>query len=432
MLGDPTTEAQALDSPADPLAAAPAPERIDRPQALEKSLVIGLLALGALALLARVVVVTSSIGSNDMQSWAGFASRIHRRGLGELYDHAVLFNHPPLMGHFASAAYKLSRWTAIPFPWLFKIPMVLADLGAALLLYHGSKSLSHIRRACLFAAYCLNPVSILISAYHGNTDSLCASLMLLSAMLMDRGRAFGAGLALAASINVKLIPVLLIVPIGACVRDRKQAFAYIGGLAIGVLPFVPYLLLHWQGFYEHALAYRSRPKVWGLTYLSARLATAPHIGEFGKAITDFWVQRGSLAVLGWPVVLAAIRRIWDVRFSARDLAAGTMLGFLVLAPGFGIQYLVYPAALLFSIGLAPGVWYTAVAGAHAIVMYVTLWTGKVPYFSDFLGQQGTGRQMGVLTWMISVRLLFEILRRERLNKGPKLPLALSTASTPPN
>jgi len=380
---------------------------------LEKSLWLALLALGGLALLARVLVVTTSIGSNDMETWAGFANRIYRRGVGELYDHVRLFNHPPLMGHFAGAAYAVSKWTGIPFAWLFKTPIVLSDLGAAVLLYRGWRERGAIVAALVFAAFCANPVSILISAYHGNTDALCASLMLLSAVLMDRGRAFGAGLALAASINVKLIPVILIAPIGACVRDRKEALKYLGGLAIGALPFLPYLLWHWQGFYEHALAYRSRPKVWGITFLSARLASAPHISEIGTAITEFWVKRGSLAVLGWPLILAVLQRFRGPRFSARELAAATVLGFLAFAPGFGIQYLVYPVALLFSIKLASGLWYSVIGGLHAIVMYVTLWTGTRPYFSDFLGNQGTGRQMAVLSWLISIRLLFDVVFAER-------------------
>jgi hypothetical protein len=420
MLSDTTTETAATDAVAEPRAEASAPASARPWPQLEKSLVLALLAFGGLALLARVFVVTSSIGSNDMQTWTGFASRIYRRGVGELYDHVPLFNHPPLMGHFSSAAYALTKWTGIPFAWLFKTPMVLADLGAALLLYRGWRERGPIIAALVFAAYCANPVSILISAYHGNTDSLCASLILLSAVLMDRGRAFGAGLALAASINVKLIPVILIAPIGACVRDRKQALAYLGGLAIGALPFVPYLIWHWQGFYEHALAYRSRPKVWGITFLSARLATAPHVGEVGTAITDFWVKRGSLAVLGWPLLVAALRRLRGPRFSAREVATATVLGFLAFAPGFGIQYLVYPVALLFSVGLAPGLWYSAFAGLHAVVMYVTLWTGTRPFFSDFLGNQGTGRQMAVLSWLISVRLLFEVVLGERSEKVQKL------------
>jgi hypothetical protein len=90
-----------------------------------------------------------------------------------------------------------------------------------------------------------------------------------------------------------------------------------------------------------------------------------------------------------------------------------MLGFLAFTPGWGVQYLVYPAALLFSISLERGVWYGMVAGASAFVMYATLWSGTLPYFSEFRNPQASGRLIACLAWMLGVRLLFDLVRAEK-------------------
>ncbi len=318
------------------------------------ALTIGLLGLGALGLAARVFVLASSEGSNDMRTWLEFAQLIHQTSVGNAYDTHRLFNHPPLMGLFASWAYGVHLWSGLRFEWLFKLPMVLADLGSAALLFQNWKPRGQRWAACGFALFCCNPASILITAYHGNTDALCASLMLLAAVLMDRRWIFRSGLALAASINVKLIPVLLILPLLACVQGRKQAVRFVAGLSLGVVPFLPYLIGHWAGFYTHALAYRSQAGVWGVTFISKQIAGLKQVGGLGKAVYGFWRAKGTLFVLLWPVLLATLRRTRRPYLSARELTACTMLAFLVFAQGFDIQSLVSHGSHLLAVSLGQG------------------------------------------------------------------------------
>jgi Glycosyltransferase family 87 len=419
-LEDTVAETRA-DTPADTLAdtqEGPRAEPADGRERRRAALIRGLIGVGIAALLLRLVVIRSSIGSNDMLTWESFAKEIVRTSVGTLYDHNPEFNHPPLMGLFASLAYRLSRSVGVPFEWLFKAPMVLADLGAACLIHRSWKPRGELYAAVAFAAFCANPVSILISAYHGNTDSLCASLMLLAAVLMDMRRLFAAGLALAASINVKLVPVLLIVPLLAQAGSWRQALKYLLGLALGVIPFAPYLIWHWIGFYQHALAYRSYPNVWGIGLLGSRLAGTPHVSRLGRNLVQLWLTYGTAVVLAWPLLLAALRRLGWRGFGAREIAACSLVGFLVLTPGWGIQYVVYPVALLFAVSLEGAVWYTLVAGAYAGVSYASVWTGKRPYFSDFgYGETATATLLGSLAWIITARILFELLRLRRRPPG---------------
>lgn len=380
----------------------------------------GLLALGVLALGARVPMVLQSIGSNDMLTWQAFAAEINRTSIGHLYDTNTLFNHPPLMGLFAGIAHSLAAWLGLPFAWLFKAPMLLADVATACLLYWAHRRRGPLAAAAVFALFCWNPVSFLISSYHGNTDSLCASLLLLCAVLMDLKLAFWGGLALAASINVKLVPVLLILPMLACVSSMRQATRFVAGLALGVLPFLPYLIGHWAGFYEHVLSYRSYPNVWGIGLLAAKLSTTPRVARSGQKLLELWVQWGTLVVLLWPALLALGQRVRRTPVSARQLAACTMLGFLVITPGWGVQYLVYPAALLFAASLNAGVWYSLAAGAYLHVTYLSLRRPGVPFFSDFShGETATGVFLGGLAWAIALRTLVDLLRLREVHALPE-------------
>jgi hypothetical protein len=370
------------------------------------------LGLGVLALAARVVVVTCSIGSNDMTTWREFAEQITRTSVGQVYDEHEFFNHPPLMGFLSSALYSLAEWSGVRFDYLFKAPMILADAASAALLYRGYEQREKARAALVFALFCCNPVSILITAYHGNTDSLCASLVLLAAVLMDARRAFGSGLALAAAINVKLIPVLLIVPLWSCVRDRKAALAFFAGLFLGVIPFVPYLLEHWNGFSQHVLAYRSSAKNWGITYSLYKLGSVVEVWDKAcRAIARFWSAQGYLAVLAWPAIVTVLRRQVRPGWSARELAAFTLLGFLVLTPGWGVQYLVYPVALMFAVSVEHAVLYSLANGLLAFLLYAALWTGDLPLYSNFFnGLPGAPLLFGMLVWLVVARLLYDLMR----------------------
>lgn len=387
------------------------------------------LGLGVLALVARVVVVVFSVGSNDMTTWREFAEQIARTSVGQLYDEHEFFNHPPLMGFLSSALYSLSQWSGVRFEYLFKAPMILVDVVSGALLYRAYNQRGDVRAAQVFALFCCNPISILITAYHGNTDSLCAGLALLGAMLMDARRTFWSGLALAAAINVKLIPILLIAPLWSCVRDRKAALLFFAGLSIGVVPFLPYLLEHWNGFHEHVLAYRSSARNWGITYLLYTLGSMIDVvGKGCRSIARFWMAQGHLAVLAWPAVLAGVQRYKRPGWSAQQLAAFTLLGFLVLTPGWGVQYLVYPVALLFAVSIQHAMVYSLASGLFAFLLYATLWTGTVPFYSNFfVGLPGWPLVFGSMVWLLVARALYKLMRSPLRAPAPGTELAYGRA-----
>ena len=92
----------------------------------------------------------------------------------------------------------LADWLQVPFAIVFKLPIVCCDAFVAGLLFklwsRRRGELAGWTGAALYA-WALTP--ILVSSYHGNTDSVAAAAWLLSVYLAtERGMDFAAGLAL--------------------------------------------------------------------------------------------------------------------------------------------------------------------------------------------------------------------------------------------
>jgi len=367
-------------------------------------------------LFARIWIVEESLGSNDIVTWKRCVKEINRHGLGAVYDDDEVFNHPPLMAHVVRWLYVAATSSGVRFEVVFKAPMLLADLGTAALIYWSWRRRSAQYAAVAAALFWWSPASILVSAYHGNTDSLCVALALAALLAADNQRPLLAGLALAASINVKLIPVLLIPVLYSCTGRWRSAARLTVGLSFGVLPFIPYALWHWQGFAAHVLSYRSYPGHWGVTYILSVLNTTPNVRELvnPRLLNDFWVQRGFLFVLLAPLVLGALNLVRGRPWSARELGACVFGAFLVLAPGFGIQYIAYPAVLLFAANLTRAVVFSTIGGLYAFLLYYSFWTHSRPFFSTFDVIFPAGAQLaGYLAWLVLIPTVADLLRAKR-------------------
>ncbi len=353
-------------------------------------------------------------GSNDMASWVNFATRIQAHGLDHMYRTEVFFNHPPLMGKWATTVLYYSGLLNIPFPYFFKLPLVLFDVGLMYLIYSIRKPLDSLRDAQLAGAlYALNLTAILVTAYHGNTDTYCAGLWLISAWLLTRSKDFAAGLALAAAINVKLVPVLAIPVMLAPYRDWKRCFRFLGGLSLGVIPFLPFLWSSGPQFYRNALAYKSNLELWGIEFLAlyARDGGAV-LGPMAARFSDFYFNHGR-----W-VVFAAIFAVayWARRQRKHTLAAASLVPmlFLFFAPGFGVQYTVYAAPLLAAYSPRAGIRYGTIAGVFIGLVYLAFWTGTFPassYFNRMFPMPGP--IVGFLAWLYLGVLIFRTIRDGR-------------------
>ena len=369
-----------------------------------------LLTLAAFA--ARFVLAWFSTGTNDAGTWLRFANRITSHGLFNAYFSLPSLNHPPLPALWSAAALKVAQLTGAQFEFIFKLPAILADAIACRILY---LVFSH-RRApragwAAAAGYAWCPVAILVSAYHCNTDNIYAMLCLLAAYLLWRGRPFASGLSLAAAINVKLIPVLLVPALLSLCRTRREALRFILGVSAGVIPFIPVLIAVGPQFARNALAYNSLANRWGIGFFLYEMYNQPRFRTFAYGAMRFYFENGRWVILAAVALLSYFswrRRAWD----AYEAGAMTLAIFLILAPGFGLQYTVAIAPLLVAACRTVGSLYGLLAGLMLFLAYLATWTGEVPLASFFDGPWPMpGPLFGLIAWWVLMGYLIRVLRR---------------------
>ena len=287
------------------------------------------------------------------------------------------------------------------FPFIFRLPMILADAGTCLLLWRiwrGRRD-SPLAGWVAAAAFAWNLDAVLVGAFHCNTDNLFAFLRPAGCLprcvaRQFRRRGAGAGRfdqrqAGAGAARPGAAVDLPKPPGRPPVRDRPGARR---------LPFVPVLIFAGNKFVRNALAYTPVSGEWGLMLLlPARAAGWYH--EWGKAVL--------LAAVAVLAVASRRGRRWD----AYQVAALTLAVFLLLTPGFGVQYTVYVVPVLLAVDLRWGTLYGLLAGACLLVAYAGGWAGGLPLESRMQRLEPPAPLLGLLAWGVLAAFVARTLSR---------------------
>jgi hypothetical protein len=312
---------------------------------------------------ARLWLWWASLGTNDVPSWYQYAESIAANGLAETYRNVQLFNHPPLIGLYAMQAWRWSGEDLWTFAHLIKIPGLV---GEALTLW----ALWRFAGPKASAAYAWLPAAILISGFHGNTDCLYAALVLVAVIAFDRQRYFLAGLLLAATLNVKLVPLVLLPLVLIGPPNRKAFLRLTAGLAIGAAPFVVPALAAGPAIYRNMVVYNSNPDNWGLLAILNQCAEVSVLSKLATATRDAYVAAGRYVVLAAVTGVALLSKFRSSRSMAEQAALGAAL-FLLLTPGFGVQYVIFVTPLLCLVDVPEALRWGWVSGLFIGVVYWT-------------------------------------------------------------
>ena len=206
------------------------------------------------ASLFKIGIALSTLGTNDVIAFYQFAKAIEIHGLTWTYEHSILFNHPPLVGYFLQGLAWLDhqpffRQNDLTFPFLLRLPGIIADFGVVLLVLSVVREYPHLRpprwALLLFAA---SPVSIMVSGFHGNTDPILVLFLVLASVMALRDRPLLCGLFLALSCQVKIIPLLLLPIFFFFWVERRRLRSFLGSFLLSSLLLLRGTALEIAGF----------------------------------------------------------------------------------------------------------------------------------------------------------------------------------------
>ena len=303
------------------------------------------IALGA-ALRFYLVVFTE--GTQDVAIWERHARDVREHGLIGYYHGDPSANHPPFISEVESWLFAASDATGIPFRIFLRAPFALLDAGATflLLLLFGACRW----RFVVAAAYWFNPLSIIFSAYHGNTDSAVAFSLVLCVWLLSKDKLLAAAIALGVSLWIKLPTVLAVPALLFFIPDWRRRFQFllIAGV-VALATYVPALVQDPAIVWENVFGYRAQilhttagVPAWGPRVLLFSIIAAPQSWPVAfRAPILFFLENG------WLIAVALAFLVVWLRRSSRSVPelcatiAGIYIIVLTLSDGFSFQYFAW-------------------------------------------------------------------------------------------
>lgn len=341
----------------------------------------------------------------------------------EVYT-SVLGRHPylPLQMYLMGGTAWLGDLVGLPYVVSIKIPAVLADGAIAGLI---TTSLSRDGRRPASAAafgllYALNPISLLVTSYHGQFEAITLLLLVLAWRSWRFGRhAVWSASWLGLAILNKTWPVILLPVFWIRQRNWRDRILYaILALGIPVAGIALYLLLFDASpvpMLRRALTHRGVAGYWGP---GAVLDPLTSIYTTARPFFDALVALRNVLLAG-----AAVLALWITRRdTALDAILTVILSVFMVTVGFGIQWLVWPVP--FALLLREEGWTKAYSVAGAIMLLVHLYgLHMYPWLGEWASPEAANwiiRFSALPVWLIVVAWT---LRRFRQSQATRLTLA---------
>jgi hypothetical protein len=302
----------------------------------------------------RTYCVGFTAGTGDMDDWEDHAQQVRDRGLIGYYHANSFANHPPFISEVGSLILRVSTATHVPFRILFRGLFAVVDLGNALLLF--SLLPSNRSRFLATAIYWISPAAIILSAYHGNTDTAVAFFLMLSIWLASKTSATLSGSAFGAGLWIKLPGILAFPAFMAFFRTwRSRIIFTLAATGAALITYLPALIQDYKVVWTNVFGYR------GLV-----LQTTGGVPLWGPSVLlfstiapiDVWPARflqPALFVLeqSWYLAIAAMFLLVWLRRNRRapeELAATLAMAYVILL-GFSdywaFQYFAWSLPLWF-------------------------------------------------------------------------------------
>ena len=306
-------------------------------------------------------------GAADISVWKDFL--VHMKECGVcVYETGGLmqypggtrlnpFNHPPFIIHFLRIVDFVSMVTGLRFETAFRLITSLVDTGSAVVLYKLLQR-DELLRPWPFLLYLLAPASIIISGYHGNTDTVMIFFVLLTALLIERPRA--AGVAFGMALSIKIVPIIF-APVLLLYLTRNRRWFIAAAAATFLIASVPFLFESPILIAREVLGYRGFPGRWGWT---------PALFSFtGQGDVFRLITRIAAYVLLGVIAYYAIRMNRGTKPSLSFQLGFTAFLFLAFTPAWGTNYMPWLDPFAVVLGFGPALLYYLASGSLLSYLY---------------------------------------------------------------
>jgi len=308
-----------------------------------------ILVTAIIATIAKLYCAFTTFGTDDVYLYFRYGEVVHAGGLSFALTNPI-FNLTPVAAEYPAF---LSGWlngNEKYFPFFLKLPGILAYFGSVLALLWLRRRIPQIPAYALIL-FAASPVSFMIDGFHGNFDSVMVFLLLLAACACasDRPSWLGCAAFIALACQIKVVALLLTPVFAFYWLHRKLGFRFMIVAGIGiVLGWLPGLLASPSSFMRNVFGYGGVWGIWGVTYLL-------RLTGYSEFQTIHWIQLTSAQLfvsqlLKLTIIFLVLWVAWRSRKSDTFGLFGALgfawIAFYALAPGMGMQYMLWFAPFL--------------------------------------------------------------------------------------
>jgi hypothetical protein len=337
----------------------------------------------------------------------------------EVYT-AVFGRHPylPFQMYIMGAMAALAEATGLPYVIAIKMPALLADVALTGVIYLAVKRKTNRESATYLALlYALNPVTVLVTAYHGQFEAITLLLAALAWWAWNEGRRWRSAVALGFAVLNKTWPVVLLPLFVIRLQGWRARIVYVlislGIPALFVIGYLLYFDADPMPMLRRALTHRGVVGYWGPgAVLSSLSQTLPEL----QPLVDIL-----FGLRSWLLAAAVLFALWRTRREpVLEAILTTLLALFAVTAGFGIQWLLWvvPFALL----AGEALWVRRYSLAGTLMLAIHLYGLHLyPWLNEWLSPATADwviRLSALPAWIIVVLWAAERLRNPQPSPAP--------------
>lgn len=322
------------------------------------------------------------------------------------------YPYPPLWMWFEAGGALIAGLSGWSFPLIIKLPLIASDLTIVFLLY----KISGKKIAWIFA---LNPVIILITAVHGQFDTLAILMVLLAVYFYPRRFVISA-LFLGIAVAFKSYPILLLPAFLLGAKQLRSKSNYLLYALLTVLPvfvlFLPFLKSSYLQIIDKVFTYSGVSDYGWLAIYRTFIWLKDNIPFQSITGTVELLSLSKLLFIGSYIYFVWLLFRRKTPLSLSFCISGIFLLFYLLYGGIASQYLFwltpflliynYRLALRYSLFASIALVFFYFSAAKDILLPVFLWPKEIfslslyGYFFSLLALYLVLLYIGVKLWVV--------------------------------